>query len=247
MRNRSRFTLIEMLMVICIICILFSLLFPSFMKVRRLAEIAVCASNLKQLHTAHFLFARNNRDSTCPVKTNTSSYNINDAFGRSSELAGNGSKNQMDRKLNAYIDPGLNPSSALKVVDCPADAVWKLASQRGTSYNSNIGWVSGVMGTGNSGGHNPYPTKTFAAVRQPSKMMLVSEFGTYGLYKWDTASTGRHFAATNEVDFNIVRVDGSVGIKQRFSTTSDTARKYSSDSFHVVNVDPANNKIVGAP
>jgi len=53
----SGFTLIEVLVVICIIAILASMLFPVFVSSRAAARKAVCQSNLRQIYAAFQLYA----------------------------------------------------------------------------------------------------------------------------------------------------------------------------------------------
>ena len=57
---KQKFTLIELLIVVAIIGILASLLFPVLSKARMKSRIAVCKSNLRQVHTAQVLFADDN-------------------------------------------------------------------------------------------------------------------------------------------------------------------------------------------
>ncbi len=59
--QRRRFTLLELMAVIAIIAILFSLLFPSFSRARHVANSAVCLSKLKQLDMASRTYAMSNR------------------------------------------------------------------------------------------------------------------------------------------------------------------------------------------
>lgn len=56
--QRKGFTLIELLVVIAIIAILAAILFPVFAKAREKARQSSCASNLKQLGTAHMAYAQ---------------------------------------------------------------------------------------------------------------------------------------------------------------------------------------------
>jgi prepilin-type N-terminal cleavage/methylation domain-containing protein/prepilin-type processing-associated H-X9-DG protein len=58
---RRSFTLLELLLVVCIILILASLLYPSFVRAKQMAKIAVCTSNLKQLNFGFSQFEKNAR------------------------------------------------------------------------------------------------------------------------------------------------------------------------------------------
>ena len=55
-RNRG-FTLIELMIVICIMCIIISIIMPSFMRARSMAQYTGCQSNLKSIATAVELYA----------------------------------------------------------------------------------------------------------------------------------------------------------------------------------------------
>ncbi len=54
--NRHGFTLIELLVVIAIIAILAAILFPVFMSVKRKGQAVTCASNMRQICSAHSLY-----------------------------------------------------------------------------------------------------------------------------------------------------------------------------------------------
>ena len=56
--KQKGFTLIELLVVIAIIAILAAILFPVFAKAREKARQTTCASNLKQLGSAHMQYAQ---------------------------------------------------------------------------------------------------------------------------------------------------------------------------------------------
>jgi prepilin-type processing-associated H-X9-DG protein/prepilin-type N-terminal cleavage/methylation domain-containing protein len=61
-RVADGFTLVELLVVIGIIAVLVSMLLPTLRGARKAAESVRCASNLKQIHTAMFAYARDNND-----------------------------------------------------------------------------------------------------------------------------------------------------------------------------------------
>ena len=61
LNERKCFTLIELLIVIAIIAILFSMLLPSLNKARRSAQTAVCSSNQAQLFKASMAYTTDNK------------------------------------------------------------------------------------------------------------------------------------------------------------------------------------------
>jgi prepilin-type N-terminal cleavage/methylation domain-containing protein len=62
MKTNKKFTLIELMVVVAIICILISILAPSLAKARYNATNAICVSNLAQKARATFLFCKDNNN-----------------------------------------------------------------------------------------------------------------------------------------------------------------------------------------
>src|SRR2546429_4188746 len=61
-KTSRAFTLVELLVVVGIIAILIAILLPTLAKSREAARRAACLSNLRQVHTAFFLYAGNYKD-----------------------------------------------------------------------------------------------------------------------------------------------------------------------------------------
>ena len=59
--RKSRFTLIELICVVAVICVLISMLFPAYLKSKKAARKVVCASNEKQMSVAAMSFAISNK------------------------------------------------------------------------------------------------------------------------------------------------------------------------------------------
>ena len=66
--HRKAFTLIELLVVIAIIAILAAILFPVFARAREQARKTACLSNLKQIGTAHMLYAQDYEENIAPAE-----------------------------------------------------------------------------------------------------------------------------------------------------------------------------------
>lgn len=60
MSRKSAFTFVELLVVIGIISVLIAILLPALNKARAAANTVACASNMRQIVTAMFMYANNN-------------------------------------------------------------------------------------------------------------------------------------------------------------------------------------------
>lgn len=214
MSTKRFFTLVEMMAVVALVLLLLSLLLPALARIRNQADIALCGSNLKQLYTYHWLHAKDHKGNIVTVPTHVG-YCEFDNFGRTGWF----SLGIMDRRLNYYIDPNLNPSSSLEIANCPTDAKEGgafITKKYGTSYYTNIGYLTGVFASrGYDVMDNPKPTDSIMKVGIPSQMMLLGELGLYWRAKGrDWMNFGGHWAENNEGSFNLVTVDGALKTRQ---------------------------------
>jgi prepilin-type N-terminal cleavage/methylation domain-containing protein len=79
-RSRSAFTLVELLVVIGIIALLISILLPSLRKAREASKRINCMSNLRQIATACFNYAADNKGQFPPRHHYTSVYYLTRAY-----------------------------------------------------------------------------------------------------------------------------------------------------------------------
>jgi prepilin-type N-terminal cleavage/methylation domain-containing protein len=61
MKRQQGFTLVELMIVICLICIIISLMAPNFMRARAQAQLTSCQSNLKNIATSLEQYSADNQ------------------------------------------------------------------------------------------------------------------------------------------------------------------------------------------
>jgi prepilin-type N-terminal cleavage/methylation domain-containing protein/prepilin-type processing-associated H-X9-DG protein len=129
-RSRSSqrgFTLIELLVVIAIIAILAAILFPVFAKAREKARQITCTSNVKQISLAFMMYAQDNDETYCRVKTLSAA---NEASLNPEVLDANDPTQQLwTGLLSPYI-------KNTQVVLCPSAGYSVVQSYGGYNFNT---------------------------------------------------------------------------------------------------------------
>ena len=149
-RTRFGFTLVEMLVVIGIIGLLAGLIFPGYSAVKRKSSQAACASNMKQVGTAIFLFAGDNDGWLPPGPTDQTinSFISDSRFGENTSNVVDTSN--LEYYLTNYITTkslGKKKRKGNPVFTCPAhDEKHPLIWKRGSCF----GGAGGQFGTQNS-------------------------------------------------------------------------------------------------
>ena len=174
------FTLLELLVVLAIVTILSSLLFPVLSRGKTRAKQASCLNNLKQINLAVHLYADEQGDKVAAAPGINSSV---EEWFRFKDL------------VNQTAGLSRAPSAAQNLFICPADTFFYSSSgyhaqplhdssRRGfSSYAFNAGNAIGS----NSGGVSAFPGisgKRLVGVKEPSKTVLVSEFASYTPFSW---------------------------------------------------------------
>jgi prepilin-type N-terminal cleavage/methylation domain-containing protein len=197
--SRFGFTLVEMLVVIGIIGLLASLIFPAYSAVKHKSSQAVCASNMKQVGMAINLFANDN-DGWLPPGPDGQTINT---FIRDSRYGGD-TANVVDKSnLEYYITNyttvrsiGSKKRKGNPVFNCPAhDEKHSIIWKRGSCF----GGAGGTYGT------------------QNSEKLINVDTNDYFLVDFTKAFTNHSSASLNETVENphgkvrnLLRTDGSV-------------------------------------
>jgi len=198
------FTLVEVMVVVGIIGLLALLLFPTFNKARESALRAKCASNLKQLGAAVFMYtADHDGNIYVPYPVSTVQF-----CGKQGSGAG---INNPIRFLNPYLGgPFQANTTDVLVARCPADKGMPGGNNSqynasGTSYMFN--YVSPVVSkpTLSTLGQTNYK---LINVAQHSKTLMILDQAAFNYY--NGGDRKQHWHSKNDVRVNACFVDGHV-------------------------------------
>jgi Tfp pilus assembly protein PilE len=232
---KKKFTLIELLMVICIIMILLSLLFPAFQQGRKMAHLAVCTSNMKQVHQLKYLYLSNNKQTFYEGENSVLNW-----FGinGSRNFYQTGANKIGTRPLNKYLGLELNGSTQVKSYQCPASQQGYYRNE-GADYVANIMWSYGT----------PRPAKkvlgkefcrTIDKVVSPSTTSMIEEDVAFDISVGIITGTKAYgetvfwHTAPGDYRWNMVFVDGSrqtlMPIGLGIHTVSEPGLRYTYDA-----------------
>ena len=195
----SNFTLIELLIVIAIIGLLFSILLPSLHKARKVSKRAVCFANLKTYNTGThgYLLANHNKFPHDRINT------IDGHQGRS-WIGKKGSNWQWplevtQKPLNEFIGLTKDGMDAPQMM-CPfndddIDVYHKVGSSYVGNEYTNWKGLGGMF---------------LGQINKPSKVVLATEFGAVGFLRNDNSIYWRQTHFIGQSRYHFVKIDGSV-------------------------------------
>ena len=202
--QKTKFTLIELMIVIAIIAILLTLLIPCLQHARNKSLNALCLSNIRQLGVSHYSFAKNNNGKPVGIST-AGHYWEMDNFGEPKE---NHWWLGRERPLNEYMAHNYKNGDTIPIAECPVGTT--LYNSYGTSYITNIGYFQGAWGDRQPSRHNRFARVFLSDIEDPSRMVLVEEMQAY--WRVMSRTTMEEFYKShfgNKAKLNISLTDGS--------------------------------------
>jgi prepilin-type N-terminal cleavage/methylation domain-containing protein len=198
MLQKRKFTLLELLIVVAILGVLFSILLPSLRNSKRASQKAVCLAQLSQFQRASMLYTSENSGYFPGYITPHDGQQGRNWIGKKGSR-GNWPIDITERPVNKYLGLTVDGTEA-EQCKCPFnDDDLDVYHKVGSSYSANEyrHW-QGI------GGLN------LAIINQPSKVIFASEFGGMGFLSGENQQYWRmtHFPGTPRYPF--AKIDGSV-------------------------------------
>jgi prepilin-type N-terminal cleavage/methylation domain-containing protein len=176
MSIKTRFTLIELLLVVAIIGILVTLLMPSLTKARNKARIAVCLSNQRQMSQGTQYYLKDNKERYPFAKFSGADGNTGRHWVGKKGTAGSYSVKVTQRPLNKYLNYTVD-GMEVPIASCPMEG------DNFRRYNSFGSVYMAAARTNYSDDLDSNSRSLFLSeVNQPTKMVLIGE------------TTGWHYA-----------------------------------------------------
>ncbi|MEN9361165.1 MAG: hypothetical protein RL095_2700 [Verrucomicrobiota bacterium] len=134
--ERRKFTLLELLVVVCIILVLISLLMPAVRKSLQRAKFAVCVSNISQVYRGEYIYSNNNNAYLTPSYIPSNRYSWDDLL--SSYVSAPRTEEQMEAtEVPVSVAKG-------NIFQCPMD-------KNGTDKRRSFALAGGIYGDGGGG------------------------------------------------------------------------------------------------
>jgi prepilin-type N-terminal cleavage/methylation domain-containing protein/prepilin-type processing-associated H-X9-DG protein len=203
------FTMIELLIVIAIIAILASLLFPGLVKARDMTKRSACATNLKQIVT-HMIMYTDERSGWLPPHVAKS-----DSPGGATNL-------KWWWEMTDYIPERKYPGSCLPafVYFCPSDEVKASDTNNNITYGYNV-----YISRERPAAYYPGWTKLHAIKGKPLSCVGVIGDAVYydsgGMFVADAGAPGFDY---RHPGLNMLFLDGHVTYLPKFLSTDDICK-----------------------
>jgi prepilin-type N-terminal cleavage/methylation domain-containing protein/prepilin-type processing-associated H-X9-DG protein len=174
-RRKHAFSLVELLVVVAVIALLSTVLFPVMAKARLKSSgyATGCLSNLRQLMTGWAMYKEDNRDILLPNAPGGFAANQTWCGGANEDWSFGSANTNKDVLLGSLLAPYVR--SNLNIYRCPADVVPSLNGQRLRSYSMN-GQMGAYFNTPNyNPGFRQYKTTADLTCPSPQSAFIFAD------------------------------------------------------------------------